>query len=1134
MDRIIVEADAKKTGYRYFAFISYSSKDVKWAEWIQKKLETYRLPSKIRKEHSDLPEKIAPVFRDDTDLSGVVLEEALHKELDESKFLIVVCTPESAASKWVGDEIKYFRSIGGEKRIIPLIVGSETDLIDECVHEEIKRIKPELLGIDVDKLGKSNAFLRLVATMLELHYDELLMRERKSWIKRRIVAGVAAFLLLSGMIGLWYYNAEHSSYYSNYILRYEIPEGVEKLSGSDVAKRVSSYKIVKKRGKVIRLETVNNKKVLSSGIVYYEEINEFPLQEYSYDDSGRLSEITMKNENRDIIGVKSLSYGEGNIAIDYRYAEDGISVNTNDSAYGYYIDGETGRSEVIRQINSYNEEGFRTEERYYRDNLGHTAVNELGVYGKQYVYTDEGFIESVIFIDDNGKKSNCKYGYAEMRQEYSGSKINKSTYLDEKGAPARNSKGVSIYEAEYDEVGNYIKIERFSEEGNLCKDKDNVAVMYFSTEKGEYQGAKYYDEENNPTLNDTGVHEVRWKRNKDGWIIEENYYDTEGKAVRVKGDNYTSISIKRDESGRINEWKYYDAEGNPCCNKSTGSYMIRQDYDKNGFIEKVYCLDADGKLMRGKDGWAILECKNNSKGERIEERYFDENGMPCRNTNNIAIGKYVYDAYGNNSEVYFYDENEEPCYSKDKIAVMKREYENGSMTSEKYFDTKGEAMLDDGKYHEIRYTYDELGYMKTQSFHKIDGSLTNGGTAENYALAEYEYDRYGNCILWKYYDLNMEFSTNYTYSSIEAKYDSRGNLIYQRYETSPHKTLGYYIYEAKYDRNDNRTEEYYCDKEGNPIYGLYKKTFEYDDKNRNTGTGYYYSDGSYKTEDYGFDIYGNSIWGEQKIYDEAGKVLYEKNISLKYDEFGNNTEYAYTDGRGNLTVGEEGWALKKREYSPEGYVFAEEYYGINREPVLCDNVYFRLECKYDHAGNTIEARSYGVDGTPLSSETGLAACVYTEYDAVGRILYKKWLDENEDPFFSYFYAMGYEYSPLGGNSKIIYYDENDGIIAEEVYCVIVGEVYETFGYDDVAVGDILLKYGDWVLNPEEDIVKNYETLYEEISKKRGKRKTIVVYSVDKGRIISHNHDDDRVLRLVDKAVDVIVYNKALKLFEAYK
>ena len=58
MDRIIVEADAKKTGYRYFAFISYSSKDVKWAEWIQKKLETYRLPSKIRKEHSDLPEKI--------------------------------------------------------------------------------------------------------------------------------------------------------------------------------------------------------------------------------------------------------------------------------------------------------------------------------------------------------------------------------------------------------------------------------------------------------------------------------------------------------------------------------------------------------------------------------------------------------------------------------------------------------------------------------------------------------------------------------------------------------------------------------------------------------------------------------------------------------------------------------------------------------------------------------------------------------------------------------------------------------------------------------------------------------------------------------------------------------------------
>ena len=84
MDRIIVEADAKKTGYRYFAFISYSSKDVKWAKWLQRKLEGYRFPAKLKKEHTELPKRIFPVFRDATDLSGVVLEESLQKELGES------------------------------------------------------------------------------------------------------------------------------------------------------------------------------------------------------------------------------------------------------------------------------------------------------------------------------------------------------------------------------------------------------------------------------------------------------------------------------------------------------------------------------------------------------------------------------------------------------------------------------------------------------------------------------------------------------------------------------------------------------------------------------------------------------------------------------------------------------------------------------------------------------------------------------------------------------------------------------------------------------------------------------------------------------------------------------------------
>ena len=49
----------------YYAFISYSHKDEKWAKWLQRKLESYRLPTVIRKESGKpLPKRIAPVFLD--------------------------------------------------------------------------------------------------------------------------------------------------------------------------------------------------------------------------------------------------------------------------------------------------------------------------------------------------------------------------------------------------------------------------------------------------------------------------------------------------------------------------------------------------------------------------------------------------------------------------------------------------------------------------------------------------------------------------------------------------------------------------------------------------------------------------------------------------------------------------------------------------------------------------------------------------------------------------------------------------------------------------------------------------------------------------------------------------------------
>ena len=52
-----------ESDFTYYAFISYSHKGQKWAEWIQHAIEHYKLPAIIRKEaQKPLPKRIAPVF----------------------------------------------------------------------------------------------------------------------------------------------------------------------------------------------------------------------------------------------------------------------------------------------------------------------------------------------------------------------------------------------------------------------------------------------------------------------------------------------------------------------------------------------------------------------------------------------------------------------------------------------------------------------------------------------------------------------------------------------------------------------------------------------------------------------------------------------------------------------------------------------------------------------------------------------------------------------------------------------------------------------------------------------------------------------------------------------------------------
>ena len=90
-----------ESGYSYFAFISYKHENQKWARWLKRKLQTYRLPTRTLKVHEDLPKRLIPIFYD-TNLRPGILDDQIRSEVQASKFLIVICSREANREpKWL-------------------------------------------------------------------------------------------------------------------------------------------------------------------------------------------------------------------------------------------------------------------------------------------------------------------------------------------------------------------------------------------------------------------------------------------------------------------------------------------------------------------------------------------------------------------------------------------------------------------------------------------------------------------------------------------------------------------------------------------------------------------------------------------------------------------------------------------------------------------------------------------------------------------------------------------------------------------------------------------------------------------------------------------------------------------------
>jgi len=222
--------------YTYYAFVSYRSSDEKWAKWLQEKIEGYRLPTTIQHENNDLPKsRLRPCFRYHTDIQPNELKTELRNKLEQSKYLLVICSPRSAQSPWVGAEIDTFVELGRRDRIIPIIVDGRpysNDPATECYNPSLLKHFPhsddinedrEILGVNIHEEGSGSAYMKreravmqVVSRMLNVSFDRIWQRQKRRLIRRAVFSVLGALLVLAALVSVWVINQPFNSRVSLY------------------------------------------------------------------------------------------------------------------------------------------------------------------------------------------------------------------------------------------------------------------------------------------------------------------------------------------------------------------------------------------------------------------------------------------------------------------------------------------------------------------------------------------------------------------------------------------------------------------------------------------------------------------------------------------------------------------------------------------------------------------------------------------------------------------------------------------------------------------------------------------------------------------------------------------------------
>ncbi len=317
---------------KYRAFLSYSHADARQAQSLHHFIEGYSIPKRLVGRETNqgiIPKRLRPVFKDRDELpSASDLGSEINEALKSSEHLIVICSPDSARSRWVNEEVLTFKRMGRASRILCIIISGEphaTDIpgreAEECFCEALrfyvddngmlthKRAEPVAADSRFGGDGRHPARLKIVAGMLGLGFDDLRQRDMRRQHRRMVaittasVTGMALTLMLTWAAIVARDDAERHRGQADGLIGFMLGDLHERLSEA---------------GRLEVLDSVSDKAMDYFGKMAPKDLNEETLLSRA----GALSQLGQVQLTRGRLGDAMASFTEALITVEELSARD--------------------------------------------------------------------------------------------------------------------------------------------------------------------------------------------------------------------------------------------------------------------------------------------------------------------------------------------------------------------------------------------------------------------------------------------------------------------------------------------------------------------------------------------------------------------------------------------------------------------------------------------------------------------------------------------------------------------------------------------------------------------------------------------------------------------------------------------